>query len=66
MSRALPFTQGDVSRAIKAFQAARLPVSRVEIDRATGRIIIFAGEPEQERHNEGDGQPNPWDAVNAS
>jgi hypothetical protein len=43
MSRRLPFTQADVSRAVKGARAAGLPLTRVEIDQA-GKIVLVAGQ----------------------
>jgi hypothetical protein len=37
-----PFTQGDVTRAVKGAVSAGLTVQRVEIDR-DGRIVVIPG-----------------------
>ncbi len=58
MSRgAQSFKQGDVTKAVKGAVNAGLKVQRVEIDKKTGNIILFAGRP---------GEPstaNEWDDV---
>jgi hypothetical protein len=43
MSRRKPFiTQADVSRAVKGAQSAGMKIQRVEIDPATGRIVVVS------------------------
>jgi hypothetical protein len=45
MSRgAQPFKQGDVTKAVRGAVKAGVSVSRVEIDKKTGNIILFTGE----------------------
>jgi hypothetical protein len=45
MSRAAqPFKQGDVTKALRGAVKAGVSVSRVEIDKKTGNIILFTGE----------------------
>jgi hypothetical protein len=44
MSRSKPLTQAAVSRAIKGAQSAGLKVQRVEIEPATGKIVIVSGD----------------------
>ncbi|MXQ13237.1 hypothetical protein [Microvirga makkahensis] len=45
MSRRKPLiTQADVSRAVKGAQSAGLKVQRVEVDPATGRIVVVSGD----------------------
>jgi hypothetical protein len=39
------FKQGDVTKAVKGAVKAGVSVSRVEIDKKTGNIILFTGEP---------------------
>jgi len=43
MNRRKPFTQADVSRAIKGAQSAGLKVQRFEIE-PTGKIIVISDE----------------------
>jgi hypothetical protein len=49
MSRGSPFRQVDVTRALRAAKAAGLDVSAVEIDPATGRIVIRTVHPAGEK-----------------
>ncbi len=51
------FKQSDVTRAVKAVQAAGVTVGRIEIDPATGKIVIFAGSDAEELKS------NEWDEV---
>jgi hypothetical protein len=44
MNRRKPFTQADVSRALKGAQSAGMKVTRFEIDPATGKIIVLSDE----------------------
>jgi len=58
MSRSpLAFRQTDVTRAIKAVQAAGVSVASVEVDKA-GKIIVIAGKPSD---NVSRPQQNEWD-----
>lgn len=43
MSRRAALTQADMERAIRAVRRQGLPVSGVEVDPATGKIIILTG-----------------------
>jgi len=63
MSRgSLTFRQTDVTRAVKAFEPAGLPVARVEIDIKDGKIIVVAGKS-TETGVEGAPEQNEWDDV---
>ena len=42
---ALRFKQSEIERAIRAAQTMQLPIGRIEIDPATGRISITTGIP---------------------
>lgn len=48
MTRAAAFTQGDISKVLKAANAAGLHVSSVVVD-PTGRIVAQFGKPEDDR-----------------
>jgi hypothetical protein len=52
------FKQTDVTRALRAVSAARQPVQRIEIDPATGKIVVFVGKPEEQ-----DTEGNEWDKI---
>ena len=41
----LRFKQSEVERAIRAAQSMQLPIGRIEIDPASGRITITTGSP---------------------
>jgi hypothetical protein len=61
MNRPAPFRQADLSRALKAAQAAGVAVGRVEIE-PTGKIVMVFGKapvPGQPAP----GEPNEWDDV---
>ncbi|MHC2332814.1 putative membrane protein YgcG [Bradyrhizobium sp. USDA 4454] len=59
MSRgAHSFKQGDLAKAIKAAVKSGVKLRRVEIDPATGRIILFPGEPDPTGAS-----GNEWDDV---
>jgi hypothetical protein len=52
MSRApLSFKQRDLTRAIKAVEAAGLTIARAEVDK-DGKIVIVPGRPEAGEQNE--------------
>lgn len=60
MSRRKPLIrQADVSRAVKGAQSAGLKVQRIEIDPATGRIVVVSGEGTPSE------PPSPFDAWKA-
>ena len=44
MARKIPFKEADVLRAVKGARKAGMELGKVEIDPATGRIVIFAAE----------------------
>jgi hypothetical protein len=54
------FKQTDITRAVKAMNAAGLEVARVEVDKE-GKIAIIAGKPEQQIPKIGEG--NEWDRL---
>jgi len=56
MSRRTPITQAELTRYLKAYRDAGIPVARTEIDR-DGKVIIYATDGAA---NETD---NPWDAA---
>lgn len=64
--RALPFTQADVTRAVKGTLAAGLPVERVET-RRDGTIVVIttagALTAYVRRDDEPDDEPNDFDKV---
>jgi hypothetical protein len=61
MSRgAQAFKQNDVTKACKGAVRAGLDVQRVEIDRATGKIVVYAGKPDEPKRAK---PANEWDAV---
>lgn len=63
MARPL-FTQRDVEKAVSGVQKAGLTVARIEIDRATGRIIILPGTPSLEQGDDLDRELEEWRARN--
>jgi hypothetical protein len=55
MARTIPFKQADVQRAVKGAALGGMSIGRMEIDPATGRIVIFAkGEEKPAETNEFD------------
>ncbi|TCP39796.1 hypothetical protein [Rhodovulum marinum] len=52
------FTQSDVTKVLKAYRDAGLPVVRCEIDPRTGKIVVFSTVAPDEGGN-------PWDAATA-
>jgi hypothetical protein len=60
MARArLAFRQTDMTRAVRAVEAAGKRVARVEVDR-DGKIVVIVGEPSK---TEASGEGNEWDAA---
>lgn len=52
--------QGDIAKALKAARSAGVDVQRFEIDPTTGKIVIFAGKPDDpEKAKPG----NEWDSI---
>jgi len=49
-------TQTEVQRTIRAVRAAGLPVARVEVDHASGKVAIFTDATSAPA-------PNPWDEA---
>jgi hypothetical protein len=61
MSRGVQtFKQGDVAKALKAAAKAGVEVQRFEIDPATGKIVVFAGKPDEPQKAK---PANEWDTV---
>ena len=56
------FTQGDITRALKAAAKAGLSVRRFEID-LSGRIVVEAGQPEASLSSPANANANEWDGV---
>jgi len=54
------FSQTDVTRAYRGAVKAGMPVQRIEICPATGRIVIISGPPLEADQIE---EPNSWDEV---
>jgi hypothetical protein len=54
----LAFKKNDVKRALCAVSAAGQSVQRIEIEPATGKIVVFVGKPEEQ-----DMEGNEWDRV---
>lgn len=57
MTAASLFKQADVKRALEAVKAAGLPISRIEIDPTTGRIVI------QTDQTQSSGKASGWDDL---
>lgn len=54
-NRPAPYTQADVTRAVKGAVAAGVVVGRIEFDLKSGRIAVYSeGQSKQD-------DPNPWD-----
>ena len=61
MSRsAQSFKQVDVTKALKAAERAGVEVQRFEIEPITGKIVVYAGKPDEPRNAK---SGNEWDAV---
>jgi hypothetical protein len=58
--RACTFRQRDVTRAIRAVQAAGMEIARVEIDKV-GKIVIITSDPTD--HPSDSRGENEWDRV---
>jgi hypothetical protein len=54
----LAFKQIDVTRTLRAVSAAGQQVQRVEIEPATGKIVVFVGKPGEQLR-----ESNEWDRV---
>ena len=54
------FSQADVTRAYRGAVKAGMPVQRIEICPATGRIVVIAGLPLPAHFSS---EPNEWDEV---
>jgi hypothetical protein len=54
------FRQQDVTRALRATEAAGIEIERVEIGK-DGKIVVFAGKPKEAADDSKDG--NEWDSV---
>jgi hypothetical protein len=57
MNRPATVKQADITRAVKGAVKAGFAVGRIEVDQATGKIVIW---PESAG---GQGKPNEWDEV---
>lgn len=56
--RSTPFRQADLTRALKAAAAAGVEVGRIEIDPATGKIVMETGKAAEAVLSSGS-----WDEV---
>jgi hypothetical protein len=54
------FKQHDVTRAVRAVQAAGVEVARVEVDK-DGKIVVIAGKPQQQPQSPADTAANAYD-----
>lgn len=57
-NRRAVFTQSDVTKVLKAYRDAGLPVDRCEIDPRTGKIVVYSPSAP-------DNGNNPWDTATA-
>jgi hypothetical protein len=51
---------GDIAKALKAAANAGVEVQRFEIDPTTGKIVVYAGRPDELQKAE---PANEWDTV---
>ncbi len=58
MTRAAPFKQSSITKAVKGAKAAGFEVGKLEIG-IDGRIVLWPGGP----NAEADPSSNPWDKV---
>jgi len=63
MTRRKPFTEADVTRALKGAQKAGITVRRFEIEPTTGRIVVVAIDDLMEKHTS---ELNKWRARRGS
>jgi hypothetical protein len=52
--------QGDIAKALKAAANAGVEVQRFEIDPTTGKIVVYAGKPDEPQKTK---PANEWDSV---
>ncbi len=55
-NRRAPISQAELTRYLKAYRDAGIPVARTEIDR-DGKVVIYTTD------SAGDDRNNPWDAA---
>jgi hypothetical protein len=55
------FKQQDVTRAIRAAQAAGIEIQRIEIEIEPSKIVVVAGKPAEPDMDEA--TPNEWDGA---
>ncbi len=54
------FKQHDVTRAIRAVEAAGLDVARIEVDKG-GKIVVIPGKPQQQPQSQNEVAANAYD-----